>query len=187
MKRTILCAFCLALVVVPASAAESRQDSLKELSQDLAGLQLVIEQAKTRQDDMRFLSSISGGTVAVTAPNTFLHAGAGENTTQLTKAKIGEKFRIIDKAGEWYAVGLEKPYKGVDSAWVKARDVVPAFRPVSSPSSTENMTEVIFNTINEQVNRLRDKYKSNPYFIIKGFSVSLGTNISVSVAFEFKQ
>jgi len=179
----LISAFVLSLLhsVAFAQSASTYDETLKELSKDLSGLQHALDVARARSG----LQAAYGYPIRiqVTKPATDLFAGAADNTRVVQKGKQGQTFLVVDKAGDWYAVALPRPSQGQDVAWVRAAEVVPTYR---IPATQQSSSDIIYNTINEQIRAIKEKYKENPYIYVKGFSVSLGTNLSVAVSFEFK-
>ena len=43
-----------------------------------------------------------------------------------------------------------------------------------------------FQSLTEQATKMRDKYRNNPYFSVRGFTVKMGVPPSVDLNFEFK-
>lgn len=138
------------LLVFPLAAAAQApavpKATLEELSKDLAKLQHAVMEAQTALQTQRTASQSPTGdatatfgspewkammtrsmadTVVITAANTKIRAGADSKAMWIADGSKGMKFPIIDRAGDWYAVGLSEPVKGFQTGWISAENVVP--------------------------------------------------------------
>lgn len=82
-----------------------------------------------------------------------------------------------------------KGFAGVLTSKTKDLGTVGDYRALASASTTQpsksNM-EVVYEKILLSVKELKDKYETNPYVIVNGFSIDIGMPPSVNISFEFK-
>lgn len=184
--------FPMLLVSTSAYAAGDNgglNDALRGIADDLATLQKEIQTASASAEAQQ----IAAGTraiqfVTITKDNAALKYGADENASSYSKASAGQTFKVLDKANDWYAVQLEKPAKGIDSAWVNAADVAPKFQYIGNTQAKDSsVADKLYQQIMESVKKVKDKYDKNPYVSVSGFSVDVGIPPSVSVSFEFNK
>ncbi|MBM4334202.1 MAG: hypothetical protein FJ117_23830 [Deltaproteobacteria bacterium] len=122
----------------------------------------------------------------VTADKGTIYSGADAKTRPVEIVMKGEKFKVIDKIENWYAVSLSKPVKGMESGWLKATQVVPEISPISTTPPEKSISELMYEKIVASVKALKDGYANNPYVTVKGFNVNISVPPSVSISFEFK-
>lgn len=51
----------------------------------------------------------------------------------------------------------------------------------------EKIMSTLLTRIIDEMKNLQEKYKNNPYVSIKGFDITLGTSLSVTLSLEFKK
>lgn len=159
---------------------------IDSIAKDLATLQATVVEGQARLNAAQ-ASSATGwniDSVKATASKPALRLGATETANQLSTATPGEKFKVLDKTGDWYAVKLARPVEGYTAAWVKASDVVPY---VEIQPKAETIAEDLFRKLTEQASKIKDSYRNNPYVSVTGFTVNVGISPSVGVNFEFKK
>jgi hypothetical protein len=190
-----LCVVILLSILVGVAQGQEQQTlegTLMELSKDLATLNQDVQNAyaqMARPPGLAAAYSLLDYKVRITEKNSPIRAGAADNAWILTRAAEGKSFKVIDKAGQWYAVALDKPAKGLSTGWVKASEAIPEVTPIEpggARSKEKPITEFIYEKITESVTAIRNKYKNNQYLKVTGFSVSVAVPPSVTVSFEFK-
>lgn len=190
MKTIILILIILVPFLAFAEQKEIPENVLNELSSDLAELQEEILHAQVIQSPPIPWAAAFGAVkrgLTVTQDSVEVRAGASDNAESLIKAAMGASFTVVDKAGPWYAVTLDKPVKGVHAGWLNAKAVVPytKYRPISE-QARKTVSEKILSRLTSLAIKFRKKYKDNEYLSVSGFSVDVGVPPSVSVDFEFK-
>ncbi len=201
MKMLTLLALGLVPLSVIGQTQEIPQSARDELAKDISGFQALIAAAQQKQQaalaSRSLFGALGAGSVAITSPAATVYAGADDKTAMIFKAKKDQTFPIIDRAGDWYAIGFKDKIKGQVTGWVPAKDVVPR------PSQTMQQAlfsdtgaairdyiygeaEELFRKATEEAIRLRDKYRSNQYFAVSGFSITIGVPPSASLDFTFK-
>ena len=198
----------IGLIIIPlelyAESQKSFDDTLQELSKDLASLHAEVQEATKQQTFAAAAAEVwnakAATDVTVSKHETKIFTGANSNAAVLTKATQGESFPVVDKVGDWYAVALPNPELIADmkknpaliadlkGGWISASDVVPERKPVSASTapSTSSGAE-IYNKILEKIKAIRDTYENNPYVSVSGFSINLGIPPSVDISFEFRK
>jgi hypothetical protein len=159
----------------------SREETYRDVANDLTKIQDLIDSAQKAP-----LEKIPRQLV-VTAEKAELRKGAMETTPKIAEASEGKLYSVIDKASNWYAVQLEEPIAGQSVAWVSAASVAPMVFFDDIEYQIDSFTNGIYEKILNQINSFKDKYKNNPYVNVSGFSINIGTNISATVSFEFKE
>lgn len=183
MNKVVLATF---LIVFASSAnAEKNADlssTMSGLASDLAGLQADIE--ATSYDHQA--SAYSGGgitRVRLTQAQAAIYKGADKASGVLTKLPEGKTLPVVDKVGEWYAVQLDNGPGEFKSGWIQSGAVVPE---TFSLAAQQTLAADAYQKIMDKIQRLKEKYSSNPYVRITGFSVDITLPPAVSIAFEFK-
>ena len=188
---------CLILLMPVAAAAQQSKEIPKPvmngLAHDLAELQKAVVEAqrKQQQDLMAQFLTDAPTHIKVTGSSTPIRGGASKYSEILLQAEKGRTYRVIDKAGPWYAVKLDSPHEGIPTGWISATGAVPVANLGQSSSGgtvpDETLAEEIFKSLTEQATHLRDAYRNNPYINVSGFTVNVGVPPSVSISFEFKK
>jgi hypothetical protein len=184
----------LALIIVaPAYAGEPKSfdAAMKELAGDLAKLHTEIQSAyQTEVVAMGFPAVIDlyrPKFVSVTADKGTVYIGADAKAPIVQTVQKGQKFKVVDKVSDWYAVAFDQPVHGMETGWVKAAQVVPqTYFPISTAPPDKSLTDRVYEKIVASVKAFRDRYETNPYVTVKGFSVDISVPPSVSISFEFK-
>lgn len=178
------------ITVAFADEPQSKQKVLNDVADDLASLQQLVQDTNDtiQQYQTAKFTGVVPGNLIVTSQKAVIHKGAGENTSELGTVPEGKSLKVIGQAGDWYAVSLEKPMKGLDTAWVSSKDIVPSIGSIPiTPTSLQSFFENKFNEILAKINQIKEKYKNNQYVKITGFSISLSISPSVTVDVEFKE
>ena len=97
---------------------------------------------------------------------------------------MGDTFPIVERAGDGYAVKLDKPINGLNAAWLQTAAAVITAQQASTQSTS--FVDQIFSELTEKAARFRQSYQNNPYVIVTGFTVNV-VPPSVSINFEFKK
>lgn len=176
--RLLVAALFIALpAFVGAKEPKTLNEAMSTLAKDLSSLQRNVDALGKKQ--WAYMPS----KLRIVRPHTSVYRGADAKSGVLTRLPEGQTARIVDKAGEWYAIGLEQEVKGQNTGWVSASSAAPemiAFGP--SPINKDDLYEAIM----EQVSAFKEMYSTNPYIKITGFSVDISLSPGVSVDFEFK-
>ena len=106
----------IGLIIIPlelyAESQKSFDETLQELSKDLASLHAEVQEA-TKQQTFAAAAEVwnakAATDVTVSTHETKIFTGANSNAAVLTKATQGESFPVVDKVGDWYAVALPNP------------------------------------------------------------------------------
>jgi hypothetical protein len=158
-----------------ASAAESESipaDVRNKLDDDLAKFQADIE-ASSRQIRA---SSPAEKNVEVTSDFASVLSGAKLSASKEFDAKKGDKFLVLDKVNDFYAVAADNGKTG----WITAGDVKPDF-----VQDIDVMTR-LFRALTDDAVRFRDSYKDNKYLYVSGFTVHTGFPPAVDLSFSFR-
>lgn len=181
------------IISAPAYADEPKSfdAAMTELAGDLAKLHAEIQSAYQTEIMAMGGPDVIGmyrpRFVNVTADKGTVYTGADAKAAIIQTVQKGQKFKIIDKVTDWYAVAFDQPVHGMDTGWVKAAQVVPqTYFPVSTVPPDKSFTDRIYEKIVASVKVFRDTYEKNPYVRVKGFSVDISVPPSVSISFEFK-
>lgn len=183
MRKTAL----TILLVLAASSASAEKNAdlsstMSGLAGDLASLQADIEAAS--HDRQAWAYSGSGIThVRLTQTQAPIYKGADKASGVLTKLPEGKTLPVVDKAGEWYAVQLDNGPDNYKAGWIQSGAVVPE---TFSLASLQTRAADSYQRMMDRVQGLKEKYSSNPYVRITGFSVDITVPPAVSIAFEFK-
>lgn len=174
----------LLIVWVGAAYAEEPKNleaAMSDLANDLADLQKDVElvSQKSAADSFATLRRVK-----ITGKSVPVYKGAADFSGILTKLPEGKVLPVVDKAGEWYAVDLEKTNTGYASGWVNASSVVP--ETYSVQTKTTSLTDIAYQKVMDKVKELKEKYQNNPYVRVTGFSVDVASPPAVSISFEFK-
>jgi hypothetical protein len=190
--RAVLCILPL-LIAVPSaswSQASDEASARKELAADLAELQQLLLQANAAQTvgmSDPLAPYKSGFDFRVTAPSSFVKAGASDNAASITKLAKGTNLMVVDKVDDWYAV---RPKMGAGTAghfdfgWMKASDGVPVY--VDMPQTSRQQARDLFDKLVEKASEYRDKYANSEHYNVSGFALTLGIPPSMSINVEFK-
>jgi hypothetical protein len=178
----------LVLLVALASSAALAQDIPKpvidDLARDLAALQKVVIEAQRQQAAQPALSHGELGNyigmVELTRPAE-VKAGAREDAPTMVKAQAGKKFPLVAERPGWYAVQLERPYRGSTTGWLSSDSV-----DLKYSASVIGAAEEAFATMTDSASRIKRTYQTNPYFSVTGFQVNL-VPPSITLNFEFKK
>lgn len=164
---------------VPASVIE-------QLSRDLTDLQRTVREGQTSPNKNPSLATFETAPattiVKVTEAGAPIREGAAVKAASLTTAKAGQQFQVVDRAGDWYAISLPNGVNGINTGWVNAASVVP----VGFSGFVQRTADAALQKGIEKAVELKDAYANNPYISVSGFSISAGTDTSISMSFEFK-
>jgi hypothetical protein len=190
-------ALVLIALMIPAvgyaQGTEIPPAQVKQLADDLARIQQLLFNAQ--QQHFRAMSggsNIAGWNnpafVTVTGKFAFARSGASEKADRVADLRSGQKYRVIDKASDWYAVELPTAAaSGIKAGWVSASNVVPEAGVIES-FQQDNYAQDIYDAIIKEIAQFKRKYDNNRYVAATGFSVTLQLPLpSVSVSFEFKK
>jgi hypothetical protein len=159
------------------------QETLDRLALDLTHLQSALVEAQAQAaPEGQFARMVEE--VQATSPAVF-KAGADERAPSLGRATVGDKFRVLDKVGEWYAVDAAKGdnIKGV--GWINAEAVVPV-KTAAAGGVVMSGAQRAFRELSERAAKMKQDYASNPYLRVQGFSINIGIPPSLQMNFEFK-
>lgn len=171
------------LMFPSALLAQGLDATLTELARELASLQKEVQAvSESTQQYVKYTTGF--GNVRVTAPEAGVYAGAAATADLIRKLPAGENLRVVDKAGDWYAVEMSKQVGEMKGGWVNAADVVPFGTAMTEPSATP--AEKAYDLVLEKVRRLKVKYDDNPYVRITGFNIDISLPPALSIGFEFK-
>lgn len=202
MRKVAALGSALALVAVSTNGQEPSipEGLLQDLTRDLSAIYAIQQEVPMANWDAMGISFLE-----VTRENANLFAGASINSGTKGSIPAGSELRVIDQAGEWYAVSLGRG----TSAWVQAADVVPVplayqeeerdmrwlqdlrYTPggfiaqpqgVDEPGWVDRKLQELLRSAGD----MRDRYRDNPYIEVTGFSLIVGFPMSVSVDFDFK-
>lgn len=207
VTKRLLFAICIVFLVIGNTYGNSQKSvnaTLDELARDLAGLQeelesYRVEQARTNRisgQDRKVLSGVQASgtyTFVVTKKETELRAEPSYSSNVSIRAPEGSVFKALERKDSWYAVEADQSGAAItgqsgtraskrEVLWVPKSDVLEVN---ISPQKEETPAEQIVRII-ETVKRIYNKYKDNPYVRLTGFTVTLGSNPSVSFSFQFK-
>ena len=177
MKFTVAVLLLALPIIGHADEPKSLSEAMSVLAKDISSLQSNVDALGRKQ--WAYMPS----RLRIVRSQASIYRGADDDSGVLTKLPEGQTARIVDKAGDWYAIGLDQEVKGQRAGWVPASSVVP--EPVAFGPSPINKDD-IYESIMEQVSAFKEKYKQNPYIRITGFSVDVSLSPGVSVDFEFK-
>jgi hypothetical protein len=173
----------LVLAVALTSGAALAQDIpkpvIESLARDLAELQKVVVDAQRQQAQSTSLANILG-VLEVTRPAE-VKAGATEDAPTMVKVEAGKTYPVVAERPGWYAVQLDRPYRGSTTGWLSAGVVDLAYVKTSATAGEE-----IFTKLTESAARIKQNYQANPYVSVTGFQVNL-VPPSITVNFEFKK
>lgn len=177
------------------AVADEQEEFVKQLARDLSELSKIVKEAELQiaQREASVGDQVSRKAI-VTAESAKLRAGAHETAKVVQTLKPGARYSVVDKVGNWYALGpdLFPPVLGnppVQAAqywepgWVSARDVTVV--PVQTQTAP-NTLDAIYDKLSRAAITMRDRYKSNPYVFIRGFDVEV-VPPGLSISFEFKE
>ncbi len=182
-----------AIIMPISSFAQSQQipkSVLDDLARDLSQVNQAVLRARKLQDAQ--LLSVSQpeqgvGVITVTNTSTNVHAGASDHSATIEKVVKGDTFPVIDKAGDWYAIGLPKSADGLNAGWVNAANVVPYT--TANWDITGKLTRAVLDPVIAEFTTLaaemKQKWAGNEYVSITGFSISI-VPPDLSVDFYFK-
>jgi len=187
---------------------------LRELAKDLADLNREVLQAQRLQEAASRAVGYRLA-VTVTSESAPVRLGADKKAKVSFSAKWGQTFDVVDKVGDWYAVRGnvlqgegEQHMAGfaadIRTGWINASNVVPTIKAggvaaekgkgfekslegvKTAPGTHQEEDAGVFLYLAEGAAKVRDRYRQNPYFFVKGFSVALGLPPSLELTFEFK-
>jgi hypothetical protein len=158
-------------------------DVMNKLDTDLAKFQADI-QSSFRQITA---SSPIGKKIEVTSDFASVLGGAKLSAPKEFAAKKGDKFLVLDKANDFYAVAADNGKTG----WITAGDVKPDFVKLEGveDNTTQQDDDVqirLFQTLTEDAERFRDAYKDNKYLHVSGFTIHTGVPPTVDLSFSFR-
>ena len=205
VTKRLLFAFCIVFLVIGnvyGNGQKSVNATLDELARDLAALQeelesYRVEQARTNPapgQNGKVLSGVQPSdtyTFVVTKKETELRAEPSFSSNVSMRAPEGSVFKVFEKKDSWYAVEANQSGAAITGQsgaskrevfWLPKSDVLEVNIP---PQKEETPAEQIVRII-ETVKRIYNKYKDNPYVRLTGFTITLGSNPSVSFSFQFK-
>ena len=188
------CASMNSKVYTHAKQTKPLEENMSEVAKDLASLHNEIQAiylAGTGGSEFENMN-LCPVSVTITGKDPKIFKGADTNADIITIASMGQKFKVVDKVNDWYAVSLSHPTQGFDSGWVKASQVVAEpiswqfAQTVNKKIEKESLIDRMYKKIMDSVITFREKYEKNPYIKVSGFSVDISFPPSVSIAFEFK-
>jgi hypothetical protein len=158
-------------------------DVMNKLDNDLAKFQAEIQSSFRQTTE----SSPVGKKIEVTSDFASVLGGAKLSAPKEFAAKKGDKFLVLDKANDFYAVAADNGKTG----WITAGDVKPDFvKPGAVEDNTteqdHDVTTTLFQTLTEDAVRFRDSYKDNKYLHVSGFTVHTGVPPAVDLSFSFR-
>lgn len=182
MKRITAAIFpVLWIAVAQAEQPKNLEATMGDIARDLAALQKDVDLVSKKPAGYDFATLKN---VKLTGKSVSIYKGAADFSGVVTKLPEGKVLPVVDKAGEWYAVGLDQPSVGYKSGWVHASSVVPETYTLQVP--VKSTTESIYQQIMDKVKGFKEKYENNPYVRVTGFSVDISIPPAVSISFEFK-
>jgi hypothetical protein len=158
-------------------------DVMNKLDNDLAKFQADI-QSSFRQTTAW---SPIGKKIEVTSDFASVLGGAKLSAPKEFAAKKGDKFLVLDKANDFYAVAADDGKTG----WITVGDVKPDFVKLgvveeNTTQQDHDVTTRLFQTLTEDAVRFRDAYKDNKYLHVSGFTVHTGAPPAVDLSFSFR-
>jgi hypothetical protein len=179
------------ITVVAAEEPVSKEEAMKAFADDLAVLNQEILKATNaiQQAQNEKTSTVTPGNLAVTVTSEkgSIHTGASKETAVLTKVEEGKSFPVIDKVGDWYAVSLDDPVRGMETGWISSEESVPSVIPAGVIDDAINKVfiEQYQNVLNV-IYWLQKKNSNNPFITISGFSIGVKP-LSATIHLDFKQ
>ncbi len=168
---------------IPESAIKELTEVLSKFQQDVAAAQKAYQEEQRRgiRWDLppgQFPQALMYDFEITKA--TKIRAGATPTGNVLISAEAGTKYKIVDKMPEWYALDVAGTgVGGLTTGWVHASAGVPV---VASVSKIGGITGYLI----EKAIAVREYFRNNEYFYVKGFTLTGGISPSVSLNFEFK-
>ena len=170
----------------PTSTAQSESlpaDVMNKLDNDLAKFQADIQSSSRKIT----ASSPVGKKIEVTSDFVSVLGGAKLSAPKEFAAKKGDKFLVLDKVNDFYAIAADNGKTG----WITAGDVKPDFVKLGvveddTTQEENNVTTRLFQTLTEDAVRFRDLYKDNKYLHVSGFTVHTGVPPAVDLSFSFR-
>jgi hypothetical protein len=158
-------------------------DVKNKLDDDLTKFQADI-QTSSRQITA---SSPIGKKVEVTSDFASVLSGAKPSASKEFEARKGDKFLVLDKVNDLYAVAANNGKTG----WIAAGDVKPDYLKIGAveehPTQEDDDVSIkLFQTLTEDAVRFRDSYKDNKYLYVSGFTVHTGVPPAVDLTFSFR-
>ncbi len=164
-----------------AEQPKNLEATMGDIAKDLATLQKDVDLVSQKPTAYGF-ATLKG--VKLTGKSVPIYKGAADFSGLVMKLPEGKVLPVVDKAGEWYAVGLDQPNIGYKSGWVHASSVVP--ETYTLQTQTKPTTDSMYQQIMDKVKGFKEKYENNPYVRVTGFSVDIAIPPAVSISFEFK-
>ena len=182
MKRVMVVFFLVVLVAIAhAEQPKNLEATMGDIAADLATLQRDVELVSQKNAAYALPSLIR---VKLTGKSVPIYKGADKSSGVVTKLSEGKVLPVVDKAGEWYAVGIDQPNTEFKSGWVHASSVVP--ETYTFQAQVKSTTDAMYQQIMDKVRGLKEKYQNNTYVRVTGFSVDVTIPPAVSISFEFK-
>jgi len=183
MKRVMVAILSVTWVAVAhAEQPKNLETTMSDIASDLATLQKDVELVSPKHAAYA-LPSLKR--IKLTGKNVPIYKGADKSTGVVINLSEGKVLPIVDKVGEWYAVGLDQPNTEFKAGWVHASAVVPETYSFQT-QQVQSASDTMYQRIMDKVKRLREKYQNNPYVRVTGFSVDISVLPAVSISFEFK-
>lgn len=187
MKTAVATVILLLPLVTSGQEASIPKPVLEAIARDLTEMQRSIVEAQDRLLGVQSPQGWRVEAVKMTSVAPTIRIGAAQTAASLFMPKPGQTFQVVDKAADWYAVRLPEPVQGFSSGWVNAADVVLTETYKKQTSSSVSVADDVYRKLTDQVARMRDSYRDNPYVSVSGFAVNVGIPPSVSINFEFKK
>jgi len=170
---------------------KARGDTLRNLARDLAILHNILQAEDTPR-----------GWGIMTTRRTPVRAGASENAPVLFQADERQRYDVLDKVGDWYAITTHHELVGstpIRSGWLHASAALltptesymvgPNIRAFSGGDWASWTQDYILKKIQEGIeyaSDIRERYKTDSYISIDGFSATVGVLPAITINFKFK-
>ncbi|HET6620595.1 MAG TPA: hypothetical protein VFG64_11685 [Dongiaceae bacterium] len=151
-------------------------EQVQALGQDLSKIQAIVKAMNLEQQNVA-KNKATEKKVIVTDP-TKVWPQAHKDNNAVANVEEGTVLKAVGKEGKWLKV---QPFDLDYTQGIWDQGYVEIDKVVSADDSGD-----LYDMLVKSVEEMRQKYKSNPYISVSGFTVSVGIPPSVDIQFDFK-
>jgi hypothetical protein len=175
MRTFLTASVALLLLCGPALADDTKhipQDVLDQLQKDLQKLRPEQPPSETPEPMLAF---------KVIKPDVLAYPVPDPTSTATHKFGTGDSFKVLAAKKGWVGVQFQ-----AKTLWMMA-DEGDLTKSISDPLGVQSWWDEQVARLLKQAADLKAKWDKNPYVSVKGFSLDVGLDPSITIEFEFKE
>lgn len=154
------------------------QPVLDAFAKDLADMQSIVD--KEQRAYLYSHAYLSANIATLSVERAPLRSAPTESSAVIATSEQGQQFRVLERSRDWIRVEPVSSALPSLSGWVKAREL--NLRPSYASAQHQDM----FFRLANKAQKIKDRWRNNPYILVTGFTIEIGVPPSVSIEFAFK-